>query len=156
MTGQKETDISSQKKRDRTREEISVIEVLAQHLKMNSITDGGVDCELVSELSDSETEDSSDDQLHQRPTKKPTAGKRLRKKRGGANSSVPVAAPVAPSAAVPRTTAIPVATPQVPLAGMKPVSAPRIPDQTKSEEAELKQSPEKGRVVFFIYRHLLV
>jgi len=95
------------------------------------------------EVSDSETDDTSDE----RPAKKPTAGKRLRKKRSG-NAALPVAGPVVPV----QRAAIPVATPQVPMGGMKPVLAvgakpvpvPRVPDQTKPEELDLKLSPEKG------------
>ncbi|XP_023343055.1 rho GTPase-activating protein 190 isoform X4 [Eurytemora carolleeae] len=87
------------------------------------------------EISDSESELSSDE----RHAKKPTAGKRPRKKR-----SAPVPIPVAPPAA-PRT-GIPVAMPQVPV--MKPVPTPRVPEprnpapilaEQRRIEPELKQ-----------------
>lgn len=87
------------------------------------------------EISDSESELSSDE----RHAKKPTAGKRPRKKR-----SAPVSIPVAPPAA-PRT-GIPVAMPQVPV--MKPVPTPRVPEprnpapilaEQRRIEPELKQ-----------------
>ena len=91
------------------------------------------------EISDSESELSSDE----RHAKKPTAGKRPRKKR-----SAPVPIPVAPPAA-PRT-GIPVAMPQVPV--MKPVPTPRVPEprnpapilaEQRRIEPELKQDTGK-------------